>query len=230
MITDNKKRVALLLLLLVSTSLCYSQYTLQKDYIHIRANDTVVKQEVNYKDPGRSGTNVFWNYSNLQPVKFPYCVCYGGNDTVVFVKEHLTEYKYRLNCGDSLMLEGYRNRTTYFNALVPGLEFRYPFHYMDSLESNFYGEGKYSDKLAFISQGREKVKVDAWGTMLLPGNDTLKNVVRMCPILLITGRLFITVFGRINRKVVIMAIQPVHPILLLIVIRLQGHWHKPANC
>lgn len=178
--TDNKKRAALLLLLLVSTGFCYSQYTLQKDYIHIRANDTVVKQEVNYKDPGRSGTNVFWNYSNLQPVKFPYCVCYGGNDTVVFVKEHLTEYKYRLNRGDSLMLTGYRNRTTYFNAFVPGLEFRYPFHYMDSLESNFYGEGKYSDKLAFISQGREKVKADAWGTMLLPGNDTLKNVVRMC--------------------------------------------------
>lgn len=178
--TNSKKRIGLLLLLLVSTGFCYSQYTLQKDYIHIRANDTVVKQEVDYKEPGRSGADVFWNYGSLQPVKFPYRVCYGGNDTVATVKEHLTEYKYRLNRGDSLMLVGYRNRTTYFNALMPGLEFRYPFHYMDSLESCFYGEGKYSDKLAFVSQGRESVKVDAWGTMLLPGNDTLKNVVRVC--------------------------------------------------
>lgn len=178
--TNNKKIIGLLLIFIISISFCHAQYTLQKDYVHIRANDTVVKQEVNYKEPGRNGADVFWNYSNLQSTKFPYRVCYGGNDTLAFVKEHLTDYKYQLNCGDSLFLTGYRNRTTYFNALVPGLEFRYPFHYMDSLESCFYGEGKYSDKLAFVSQGREKVKVDAWGTMLLPGNDTLKNVVRVC--------------------------------------------------
>lgn len=177
---NSKILYSLVLLSIVNIGLCHAQHVLEKKYVHMRANDTIVKQEVAYKHPGRSGADVFWNFSNLQAKRGPYWVCYVGNDTLISVREHLTNYNYGLTKGDSLLLCGYRNRTTYFNAVRCGIEFHYPFHYQDSLENYYYGEGKYSDKLAFISQGKVRVKVDAWGTMLLPENDTLKNVIRVC--------------------------------------------------
>ncbi len=177
---NSKILYNLVLLNIVNISLCQAQYILEKRYVHMRANDTIVKQEVAYKHPGRSGADVFWNFSNLQAKKIPYQLCYVGNDTLISAREHLTNYNYELTKGDSLLLCGYCNRTTYFNAVRCGIEFRYPFHYQDSLENYYYGEGKYSDKLAFTSQGKISVKADAWGTMLLPGNDTLKNVIRVC--------------------------------------------------
>ena len=178
--TRSKKYICLFLLSAGNMALCFAQHTLQKEYIHMRANDTIVKQEVAYKNPGRSGADVFWNFSKLQATKTPYRVCYGGNDTLISCKEHSTGYNYFLNSGDSLFLFGYRNQTTYFNAVLPGIEFRYPFHYTDSIEGFYYGEGKYCDKLAFVSQGKTTIKADAWGTMLLPDNDTLRNVIRVC--------------------------------------------------
>lgn len=178
--TNNKKIVCLLLAILVNIGICYAQFTLEKQYVHMRANDTIVKQEVIYKDPGRSGSDVFWNFGKLRPAKIPYQVCYSGNDTLTIGEEHLTLYTHELNQGDSLFLKEYYSRATRFHAIVPELEFRYPFHYTDSIEGYFYGEGKYSGRLTFISQGRNKIKADAWGTMLLPGNDTLKNVIRIC--------------------------------------------------
>lgn len=178
--TNSRKYSCLFLFCVGNLALCFAQHTLQKEYIHMRANDTIVKQEVAYKNPGRSGADVFWNFSKVQATKIPYRVCYSGNDTLVSCKEHFTGYNYFLNPGDSLFLSGYRNRTAYFNAILPGIELRYPFHYADSIGGFYYGEGKYSDKLAFVSQGRTMVKADAWGTMLLPDNDTLKNVMRVC--------------------------------------------------
>lgn len=177
--TNNKILYSLIFLNIINIGLCSAQHVLEKEYAHMRANDTIVKQEVAYKYPGRSGTDVFWNFSKLQERKAPYRICYAGNDTLISANEHQTSYSYELTGGDSLLLRGYRNRTTYFNAVRCGTELHYPFHYQDSLESFYYGEGKYSDKLAFISQGRVNVKADAWGTMLLPGNDTLKNVIRV---------------------------------------------------
>lgn len=176
----NKKNYLLFLTMIGNAFFCQAQYTLQKEYVYMRPNDTIVKQEVAYKDPGRSGSGVFWNFNKLQVTKPPYRICYGGNEQFISAMEHLTVYSYAMNAGDSLFLSAYRNRTTYFNAILPGIEFKYPFHYLDSVENVFYGEGKYSDKLAFVSQGKSKVTADAYGTMLLPDNDTLRNVMRIC--------------------------------------------------
>ena len=177
---NNKKCFLFFLIIIGNICFCYAQYPLLKEYVCIRANDTIIKQEVAYINPGRSGSDVFWNFSKLQNSKVPYRVCYKGDDRFVSGMEHQTVYNYILNTGDSLFLAAYRNRTTSFKAILPGLEFRYPFQYLDSIKNVFYGEGKYSDKLAFVSQGKSEVIADAWGTMLLPDNDTLKNVMRIC--------------------------------------------------
>jgi hypothetical protein len=40
-----------------------AQHTLQSDLNRFRADNMLVKQQVSYKDPGRTGENVLWNFS-----------------------------------------------------------------------------------------------------------------------------------------------------------------------
>ena len=77
---NNKKCFLFFLIIIGNICFCYAQYPLLKEYVCIRANDTIIKQEVAYINPGRSGSDVFWNFSKLQNSKVPYRVCYKGDD------------------------------------------------------------------------------------------------------------------------------------------------------
>jgi len=45
-----------------------AQHNLQSHLNMFRANDLIFKQQVEYKDPGRSGANVLWDFSQLDVV------------------------------------------------------------------------------------------------------------------------------------------------------------------
>ena len=44
-----------------------AQTVLQQDTHMFREGDVILKQEVQYKSPGRSGKNVVWDFSELTP-------------------------------------------------------------------------------------------------------------------------------------------------------------------
>lgn len=48
--------------------LLHAQEILSVETNMFRANDTIVKQQVEYKNPGKTGENVFWNFGKLKPV------------------------------------------------------------------------------------------------------------------------------------------------------------------
>lgn len=50
----------------------FSQFSLESSSALPRANDTIVKQCVEYRDPGRSGPNVLWNFSELELLNDAY--------------------------------------------------------------------------------------------------------------------------------------------------------------
>jgi hypothetical protein len=58
----NYRVISLFLLSLGIASFIHSQESLQSDLNMFRKDDAIVKQQVEYKTPGRLGENVLWDF------------------------------------------------------------------------------------------------------------------------------------------------------------------------
>ena len=118
-----------------------AQEKLQKCTNIPRPGDRIFKQQVEYKHPGKSGKDVFWNFGKLNAVDKKYNIRYqaeGSTADSVIGTEHQTSYYYRSH-GDSLMLAGYENQTTMMDYSLPELLLHFPVAYGDSIGSYYYG-------------------------------------------------------------------------------------------
>ena len=144
--------------------------------------DSIVKQQVEYKDPGSEGLNLSWDFSILNPIKDKYILHYflpNKNDVNhICGLEHKTRYYY-YQTNDSLWSTGYENSTTYMEYTVPELRMRFPFAYGDTLYSNFEGKGEYCHRSTFNVKGYTRVKVDAEGVLTLPDGDKITQALRV---------------------------------------------------
>ncbi len=157
-----------------------------------RPYDSVMKQQVDYKHPGKSGINVFWNFGQLNAIDKKYTVKYQTEehetDTIIGT-EHNTNYYYLLH-EDSLMLTGYENQTTIMNYEKPELLLHFPVAYGDSISSYYFGKGKYCEMLDMQTCGTSKSVADAYGMLILPNGDTLRHVIRVHTVKLISERMY----------------------------------------
>lgn len=171
-----------------------------QDHYVIRAGDKIVKQQVNYVNPGDSGEGVCWDFSKLTPVNEEYIVEYSApvllNDSIYIVGcdtfpenviskgelviglEHYTAYYYRIIEG-RLTLLGFENPVTLMHYRKPLSVMNYPFNYESELIDSFQSEGIYSQEFPLAAQGEVLIKADALGEMILPSGDTLKQVMRV---------------------------------------------------
>jgi len=173
----------------------------QITYLHNgpRIGDEIVKQQVEYKDPGRQGENVIWDFSNLESINEEYILAYTepylidnnfyilGKDTVqsgdvlkgelIIGTEHYTMYYYRI-INDKLYVTGHENPTTLLQYTKPLLTNHYPLNYNDRFSESYKSEGLYSSRIPFRTEGEVQIQADAYGMMILPGGDTLKHVLR----------------------------------------------------
>lgn len=153
--------------------------SLKKNTNNYRAGDIIIKQQVDFKDPGAAGKNIQWDFSHLSTVNGKYQLVYyypTKNDTSHVVgHEHNTQYHFALN-SDTLLLTGYENPTTSMLYDKPEALLRFPFHYGDTLRTEFSGKGIYCQRVGLISEGYSKVTVDATGKLITPDNDTLKVI------------------------------------------------------
>jgi hypothetical protein len=155
-----------------------AQHTLQSDLNGFRADDVLIKQQVSYKDPGRTGANVLWDFSQLTVINDEYELSYStDNDTVITGTEHRTRYHYALQ-NDSLLLWGFDNQTTKLDNVQPELLLKFPVNYGDTVQSYYYAHGKYGNRLELDAMGTTETGADSYGMMILPNKDTLKQVLR----------------------------------------------------
>jgi len=112
-----------------------------------RPDDEIFKQQVEYKNPGRSGENVLWDFSRLTSIDDSYSLEYSSPDSILIAgSEHHTRYYYSLS-GDSLLCHGYENSTALMVDERPELLLRFPVDYGDSTFCYYNGNGKYCDRL-----------------------------------------------------------------------------------
>lgn len=122
----------------------YSQCSLTSELNKFRVNDTIVKQQIEYKAPGRSGKDVLWDFGKLSPINKKYTLIYSarkGVDSMIVGREHHTRYYYDWQ-KDSVWLWGFENSTTQIENSKPELLLQLPMHYGDKVQGYYQGEGK----------------------------------------------------------------------------------------
>jgi hypothetical protein len=173
-----KRYLYIIVLVLTDIGILSAQHSLQSSLNSFRAGDVIFKQQVSYKDPGRTGANVLWDFSQLTIENEEYELLYSSyNDTLVTGTEHLTQYHYALQ-NDSLLLWGFDNPTTKLHNIQPELLLQFPVNYGDTMQSYYYAHGKYGNRLELDAMGTIETAADSYGMMILPSKDTLKHVLR----------------------------------------------------
>jgi hypothetical protein len=117
-----------------------------------------------------------------------YSLAYSGvsdSDSLVVGTEHQTRYYYSLN-HDSLLLHGYENPTTKVLYSDPELILHFPMTYGDKTQGYYQGRGSYCDKLEVSAFGSTSSEADSYGLLILPSGDTLRHVLRVRTIKLIS--------------------------------------------
>ncbi len=176
-----KANMLILFIVMEFVSLLHAQERLNSETNMFRANDTIVKQQIEFKDPGRAGENVFWDFGKLKTLDKGYSITYSetaDSTGLIAGTEHQTRYFYELK-NDSLLLRGYENPTTRMTYNLPETLLTYPFKYGDKIEGHFMGEGTYCDKLQVWAYGASVSHADAYGCLILPEGDTLRHVIRV---------------------------------------------------
>jgi hypothetical protein len=165
-----------------------------------RGGDEIIKQRVEYKDPGRDGENVIWNFGQLQSIDPEYTLTYYNvplysdstylvlRDTIPATEitegdliigiEHHTGYFYRM-LGDTLFTIGFENPVVLMKHNPPLLTVPFPFAYDTEVQSNYNSKGLYSLSVPITTKGSISLKADAYGKMVLPSGDTLDHVLRI---------------------------------------------------
>lgn len=192
-----KKQILMLLLGIIFIIPARAQ--LKSELNQPRSGEVIIKQQVEYKNPGRTGENVLWDFGKLQAINEEYELSYFepdlidnsmyiiGLDTILLKNltegslligtEHNTMYYYYLT-GNRLWVLGHENPTTLLQYTEPLLAGMYPMQYKDSCSSDYRSKGLYSSTVPFTSDGRSQIQADAHGMMILPSGDTLQNVLR----------------------------------------------------
>lgn len=176
------RSITLFSFFLLGGSMLFGQGSISQKRNFFRHGDRIIKQQVEYVDPGRSGKQIIWDFSRLNTINEKYKLVYfhpDKEDTTRFVgMEHQTRYRYELK-RDTLWMTGYANRLTEMNYDSAEAQLRFPFRYGDSLRTIFSGKGLYCQKVDLIAKGETTATVDAQGMLITPENDTLKNVLRV---------------------------------------------------
>ena len=176
-----------------------AQHSLQIEHNLPRAGDVIIKQQVEYKDPGRSGENVLWDFGKLKSVNDEYTLSYSepvavndsmyimGMDTILLKNladgslligtEHNTMYYYYFT-GNRWWVLGHENPATLLQYTKPLIAGAYPMQYGDTSRYDYESKGLYSSTVPFTANGKAQIHADAHGMMILPSGDTLRNVLR----------------------------------------------------
>lgn len=187
-----------LLILIFCPLLSFGQINLQHN--GLRSGDELIKQQVDYKDPGREGDNVIWDFGKLKSVNDEYSLVYSspvlqensyyvmGYDTIqnrdidknslIIGTEHNTMYYYQLK-GNQLLLLGHENPTNLLHYTQPVVAATYPTNYKQNQTNSYQSEGIYSGKIPFDTKGTITTLADAYGAIILPSGDTLSHVLRI---------------------------------------------------
>jgi hypothetical protein len=173
---------------------------LNTSHNRFRSGDVLIKQQVEYVDPGSSGVNKVWDFSKLNTINDEYILTYSlpplegdsvyilgdkrynkeniADEDLIVGTEHNTMYYYRYS-GDSLLQTGHENPSVKLEYTSPMILMHCPLNYGQSTSSAYKSEGLYSGMVGIRTQGTMTTTADTYGKIILPDGDTLSPVLRI---------------------------------------------------
>ena len=179
MINKQKQQLRLACGALLCSLVCVhhaSAQTITKSLNGYRSGDEITRLRVPYVEPGSKGENCIWEYDGSVSNAIECKLSVNVDSSAITCLENHNLYHYSMK-GDSLVSNGFENRTTRLDYLNGQPVLKYPFAYGDSIGGYYCGKGVYSDRLALFVWGKSYTVADAKG-VLVNGNDTLRNIVR----------------------------------------------------
>lgn len=146
-----------------------------------RAGDEIRKQIITYKNEGANGKDVVWDFSDVDILDKNYTVTYSStadNKNTIVGIENKTRYYYTEHT-DTLIKNGYENSTTRICYDRPEAILHYPITYGDKINGVFHGTAAYSERMMSRISGIYEIETDATGTLILPEENILYNVIRV---------------------------------------------------
>lgn len=160
----------------------YAQNMLSKKYNQIRVDDVLQGRVFDIDLQNQYGKGCVWNLTDAKITNKQYRVSFvqrkdSVNPIGVLCKS--TKYYFSELTQDTVFLVGLENnlRNCSLFKKLPVLCF--PFCYSDSISSFFYGCGKYCDKLNLEVFGKNMMKADAEGSLILPNGTSLSHVLQL---------------------------------------------------
>ena len=145
----------------------------------IRLGDRVEKQQVEYVNPGESGENTVWDFSDASAIKSHPTVFFCDSDSIEIIElQPAVINKYALRT-DSLLCTGYETPLKSVRYSQPIPLAAYPMQYGDALTLPYSGSGYYCKTHAIQTLGMMDVEADGTGILILSESDTLRNVLRV---------------------------------------------------
>ncbi len=181
------KRVYLILAFVGLVSFAKAQFILTYEKQALQPDYTNVTQEINDIDAGGSGAGRIWDFTKLvcskskssnlvQTSSLP-----NGNlieKANLAVVDERNSFYFDVN-QNGIFYYGQSNAESNIQFYSPIKKMVYPFKYGDHYDGKFAGEGLHYQTVQTQITGTYSLDGDAFGTILLPDNITLKNAMRI---------------------------------------------------
>lgn len=146
---------------------------------HLMLTDSLNKIPIDYFAPGEGGENKLWNISDYLDYSRKNLVYHYRDSAQYFHERDQKQIKYYQLHSDSLFLTSYESPLKKIIYSKPPLQVKYPLCYGDSTGSTFSGIGLYCGNHFYKEDGTVSVKADAFGSLILSEDDTIRNVLRL---------------------------------------------------
>ena len=144
-----------------------------------RGGDIITLHPVSISSVGAAGNGMTWDMSGMEEAGDPINIEYvRKSDSLLTVTLSGTVYRYAED-STGMRLSGYENPLSRMDIRSGGWTVTYPLRYGETLTSPFSGHGEYSGRLPMDMSGLQTMEADGLGVMILPGGDTLRNVMRV---------------------------------------------------
>lgn len=143
-----------------------------------RAGDVLTLYDVNYTDTISSGVNRMWDLSKCEisrRIRFSFAST--GQDSIGCIVSR-TRYLFSI-CGDTLYNRGFENNLSDISYNTSETLILGPVEYGRVFSGNFFGQGRYSDRMRHESNGEYTTTADAIGRFVTPDGDTIPEVTRL---------------------------------------------------
>lgn len=170
-------QLAMFIAMSTSTVLAGKPFLAKSVHSPIRENNTK-RYETTIDTIGITGLGVVWDFSNMEKgSEIVYRSKPIGGDSVALCREMRASIVYVMN-QDTLQTISYAKPGERLQFTVPEHGIAFPMIYGDRHSSLFYSEGSHGNKY-LLNAGISNIEADGIGSLILPDNDTLQNVIRL---------------------------------------------------